>query len=171
MKDLAKETGIQYHFHMKLSRSGVFSILLALTFLFFIQEKVANAAVCVPTIEDQLGPFYKPNAPMRSSVGKGYVLQGIVRSSKDCGPLPGASIELWLAGPDGGYDDAHRATIVADKSGSYRFESNVPLAYYGRPPHVHLRVSAKGFVTLVTQHYPIAGKSDAVFDIVLVPSR
>lgn len=128
------------------------------------------AATCAPTEEDALGPFYKPNVPVRSSVGKGYVLQGVIRSSKDCGPVPGAVIELWLAGPDGGYDDAHRATIITDTSAAYRFESNDPPPYYGRPPHIHLRISAKGFKTLVTQHYPLAGKVNAVFDIVLLPS-
>ena len=136
-----------------------------------IPEKGAYAATCAPTEEDALGPFYKPNTPVRSSVGKGYVLHGVVRSSKDCGLVPGAVIELWLAGPDGGYDDTHRATIIADASGAYRFESNVPPPYYGRPPHIHLRVSAKGFKTLVTQHYPVSGKNSAVFDIIIVPSR
>ena len=136
-----------------------------------IPERSVYAATCAPTEEDALGPFYKPNAPVRSIVGKGYVLQGVVRSSKDCGLVPGAVIELWLAGPDGGYDDAHRATIIADASATYRFESSVPPPYYGRPPHIHLRVSAKGFKTLVTQHYPLSGKKEAVFDIVLVPSR
>jgi protocatechuate 3,4-dioxygenase beta subunit len=80
-------------------------------------------------------------------------------------------VELWLAGPKGEYDDAHRATIIADASGAYRFESNAPPPYYGRPPHIHLQVSAKGFSTLVTQHYPAARTKEAVFDIVLVPSR
>jgi len=80
-------------------------------------------------------------------------------------------IELWLAGPDGGYDDAHRATVDAGATGVYSFESNVPPPYYGRPAHIHLRVSAKGFVTLVTQHYPLSDKTEAVFDIVLVPAR
>lgn len=130
----------------------------------------SHAAVCKPTGSDMLGPFYKPNAPLRSSVGTGYVLRGTIRSSKDCAAIPGAVIEFWLAGPDGEYDDAHRATIVVDASGYYRFESTVPKPYYGRPPHIHLRVSAKGFKTLVTQHYPDAGKTEAVFDLVLVPS-
>jgi protocatechuate 3,4-dioxygenase beta subunit len=136
-----------------------------------IPEKGAYAATCAPTEEDALGPFYKPNTPVRSSVGKGYVLQGVVRSAKDCAPVHGAVIELWLARPGSEYDDAHRARVVADVTGAYRFESNVPPPYYGRPPHIHLRVSAKGFVTLVTQHYPLAGRVNAVFDIVLVPSR
>jgi len=136
-----------------------------------IQERTAYAAACVPTDEDALGPFYKPGAPIRSSVGKGYVLQGVVRSSKDCAAIPGAILELWLAGPDGGYDDAHRAALVADASGAYRFGSNLPPPYSGRPPHIHLRVSAKGFATLITQHYPVSDKNTAVFDIVIVPSR
>lgn len=131
----------------------------------------AGAAACPPTEADLLGPFYKPGAPVRASVGKGYVLQGVVRSAGDCGPVPGARIELWLAGPDGEYDDAYRATIITDASASYRFESFIPPRYYGRPPHIHLRVSAKGFKTLVTQHYASDGTANAVFDIVLVPAK
>jgi protocatechuate 3,4-dioxygenase beta subunit len=129
------------------------------------------AATCTPTEPDMLGPFYKPDAPVRSSVGKGHVLKGVVRSSADCSPIPGAVLELWLAAPDGEYDDAHRATIIAEASGAYRFESSVPPTYYGRPPHIHLRVSAKGFKTLVTQHYPEYGKTEEVFDLVLVSAR
>jgi hypothetical protein len=127
------------------------------------------AAACTPTAEDMMGPFYKPDAPVRESVGKGYNLHGVVRSSSDCAPVPGAVIELWLAGPEHEYDDAHRATVIADRAGVYRFESNLPQSIEGRPPHIHLRVSAKGFKTLVTQHYPAAGSIDAVFDVVLVP--
>jgi protocatechuate 3,4-dioxygenase beta subunit len=130
----------------------------------------SQAAACKATEPDMLGPFYKPNAPIRSSVGTGYALQGTVRSSKDCAPVPGAIIEFWLAGPDGEYDDAHRATVIADASGSYRFESNVPQPVVGRPPHIHVRVSARGFKTLVTQHYQESGKRAAVFDLVMVPS-
>ena len=142
---------------------------MAISFL-GTSEKCVNAASCAPTEEDALGPFYKPNSPIRSSVGKGYILQGVVRSSKDCATVPGAMIEFWLAGPDGGYDDAHRATIVTGVSGAYRFESNSPPPYDGRPPHIHVRVSAKGYVTLVTQHYPIAGRNDNLFDVILSPA-
>jgi len=104
-------------------------------------------------------------------VGKGYLLQGTIRSSANCSPVPSAIVELWLAGPNGEYDDAHRATVVADASGAYRFESNIPTPYYGRPAHIHLRVSAPDFATLVTQHYPVVGRNDARFDVVLIPSH
>ena len=128
-------------------------------------------AACHPTPEDALGPFYKPNAPMRSSIGQGYVLTGTVRSSKDCSAIEGARIEFWLADPNGRYDDDHRATLLSGKSGLYRFESNFPPPYSGRPSHVHIRVSAQGYKTLVTQHYPGRGRTEGEFDLVLIPSE
>ena len=126
---------------------------------------------CQPTPSDYLGPFYKAGAPVRSSVGKGYDLMGWVMSSATCAPIPHARLELWLANPDGSYDDDHRATIMADETGEYKFESNFPPGYFGRPPHIHIRISAEGFKTLVTQHYPAHGQATGDFDIVLVPKR
>jgi catechol 1,2-dioxygenase len=101
-------------------------------------------------------------------VGTGYVLSGRVRAARTCRAIPRARIELWLVNPQGEYDDAHRATIVAGRRGGYRFESNKPPSYESRPPHIHIRVTARGFRTLVTQHYPKAGRSSAVFNLVLV---
>ncbi len=126
---------------------------------------------CEPTPADYLGPFYKANAPVRSSVGKGYHLTGMVISSEDCTPIAKAAIELWLTGPDGNYDDDHRATLYSSDSGQYRFESNFPPGYSGRPPHIHIRVSANGFKTLATQHYPSVGHEAGEFDLVLVPVK
>ena len=123
-----------------------------------------------PTPSDALGPFYKPGAPLRSSVGQGYVLSGRVLSARDGSALPGAVLELWLAGPDGDYADDYWASILADAEGRYRFTSHVPGPYAGRPPHLHLRVSAAGHETLVTQHYPQRGRREATFDLVL-PAR
>ena len=70
-----------------------------ITWLFFftlltLLPLSAEAASCVPTEEDALGPFYSPGAPVRQAVGTGYVLQGTVRSAKDCAPLAGAVVEL-----------------------------------------------------------------------------
>ena len=151
-------------------RNPVYKMLIGMTLLLALAAELP-AAECKPTGRDMLGPFYEPNAPLRSSVGKGYVLQGIVRSAKDCGPVAKATIEFWLAGPDGEYDDAHRATVRTDASGAYRFESNLPGPYAFRPPHIHVRVSAEGLKTLVTQHYPEPGKTVAEFDLVLIPAR
>ena len=110
-------------------------------------------ADCKPTTPDMLGPFYEPDAPVRTSVGSGYVLSGNVLAADECKPIRNARIEFWLANPRGEYDDAHRATVLADQRGEYRFKSNMPVSYGGRPPHIHVRVTAPGYEELVTQHY------------------
>ena len=125
-------------------------------------------ANCKPTQPDMLGPFYEPGAPVRTSVGSGYVLSGAVLATEECEPISKARIEFWLANPRGDYDDAHRATVFAGQRGEYRFESNVPVSYGGRPPHIHVRVTAPGYEELVTQHYPERGQRKANFDLVLV---
>jgi protocatechuate 3,4-dioxygenase beta subunit len=132
---------------------------------------LASATQCKPTRPDSLGPFYKPDAPQRISVGSGYRLDGVVRSAATCSPIAGARIELWLAGPDGAYDDDYRATVYASDKGEYGFESHPPPAYHGRPPHIHIRVSAAGFKTLATQHYPSVGRPRGNFDLVLMPLK
>jgi protocatechuate 3,4-dioxygenase beta subunit len=125
--------------------------------------------MCEPTPTDYLGPFYKAGAPVRTSVGNGYELRGVVKSAENCAPIAQAIIELWLAGPNGRYDDDHRATLYSDEFGEYRFKSNYPPGYSGRPPHIHIRVSAKGFQALATQHYPAKGQTEGYFDLVLMP--
>jgi len=124
---------------------------------------------CEPTPADALGPFYVPGAPVRDQVGEGYSLSGIVRSSADCRPIAGAQIELWLAGPDGVYTDQYRAAVISGEDGAYHFLSHSPPAYGGRPPHIHILVSAPGYQVLVTQHYPDPGVTQAEFDLVLLP--
>jgi catechol 1,2-dioxygenase len=123
---------------------------------------------CKPTQPDMLGPFYEPGAPVRASVGSGYVHSGAVQAANECRPICKARIEFWLANPRGDYDDAHRATVFAGERGRYRLESNVPVSYGGRPPHIHVRVRAPGYEELVTQHYPQRGQRKANFDLVLV---
>ncbi len=125
---------------------------------------------CAPTPPDALGLFYRPGAPVRTRVGQGHVLRGVVRSSADCSPIAGAQIEFWLAGPDGRYADAYRAMVFSGPDGAYRFESHFPLAYSGRPPHIHIRVTAPGYQTLVTQHNPQPGQTEGTFDLVLIPA-
>jgi protocatechuate 3,4-dioxygenase beta subunit len=117
-----------------------------------------RSADCKPTQPDMLGPFYEPGAPVRTSVGRGYVLSGAVLGAEECKPIPNARIEFWLANSRGDYDDAHQATLFAGERGEYRFKSNVPVSYGGRPPHIHVRVRAPGFEELVTQHYPERGQ-------------
>jgi catechol 1,2-dioxygenase len=124
-------------------------------------------ANCKPTQPDMLGPFYEPGAPVRTSVGSGYVLSGAVLAAEECKPIPEAHMEFWLANPMGDYDDAHRATVLAGERGEYRFKSNVPVSYGGRPPHIHVRVRVPGYEELITQHYPERGQRKANFDLAL----
>ena len=154
---------VRYHQYM---RAIYFRIFICLSIAL---SGTAHGLTCAPTEPDALGPFYQPDAPVRSHVGKGYVLTGTVKSTAECMPIPNAKIEIWMAGPDGEYADAYRATLFSDSSGAFRFESHIPPPYYGRRQHIHILVSAAGFRTLVTQHYPEKGKTAAVFDLVIMP--
>jgi hypothetical protein len=56
-------------------------LLLAIILLAALVGSVESATKCPPTKPDSLGPFYKPDAPMRNVIGIGYVLQGTVLSA------------------------------------------------------------------------------------------
>lgn len=139
-------------------------------FLLLMSAGLSGAATnCPPTKPDSLGPYYKPDAPIRSVLGTGYILTGTVRSAADCSIVPDARIEVWQVGPDGEYADAYRATLISDASGKYRLQTVRPPRYsLWRPPHIHIRVEAPGFETLVTQHYPEKEAAEGAFDLVLV---
>lgn len=123
---------------------------------------------CPPTRADMEGPFYKPDAPRRDATGKGLSVTGAVKSAGSCAPLPGARVEWWQANPGGAYDDAHRGSLVAGARGSYRFETDFPPPYSGRPSHIHFKASAPGHRALTTQLYPRAGQTAVTFDLVLI---
>ena len=140
----------------------LFAVALALVTPAFAQP------ACAPTRPDQLGPFYVAGAPERERTGQGLVVTGVVRSAAGCAPLPAARIEWWSLNAKAEYDDAHRATQTAGADGRYRYETNVPPPYPGRPPHVHVRVTAPGHRVLVTQLYPKPGQTSISADFVLV---
>ena len=125
---------------------------------------------CEPTAEDEMGPFYFPDAPLRNRVGSGYLLMGTVKAATDCSPIPAARIELWMTGPDGRYGDAWRATLFSAENGNYYFVSHSPTDYGNRRPHIHIRVTAEGFAPLVTQHDPLDNAGEGLFNLVLIPS-
>ncbi len=147
----------------------LFLSCLLLSFLSACDRQLIPAQNCKPTPYDEIGPFYRPGAPVRGRVGTGYVLSGQVLSVTGCKPLPNSRLEFWLVNPAGQYDDAHRATVSADRQGAYRFESNRPTDYVGRLPHIHMMVSAEGHEQLITQHYPQPDESEAKFNLVLAP--
>jgi len=96
-------------------------------------------------------------------------ISGIVRSASDCHALEGARIEWWSANAHGDYDAAHRAMQQASVDGQYHYTTDFPGRYPGRPPHLHVRVTAPGHRTLVTQVYPQQAQTALSVDLVLVP--
>lgn len=146
---------------------------LSLLALIGIGTSTASASeslyMCQPTLEDEEGPLYRPNAAVRNEVGKGYLVMGTVKSAADCKPLINARIEVWMAGPEGHYGDHWRATLFSDQNGNYYFRSHVPPNYGTGRAHIHIKAFGDGYKTLTTQHYPAANAGEAIFDLVLVP--
>jgi len=140
----------------------------ALILLAALSARAQGQPACAPTRPDMLGPFYEPNAPERSVTGRGLTVTGRVSAAKGCAPLPAARIEWWSAGPRGDYDAEHRAAQRADAAGRYRYETDFPGRYPGRPLHIHVRVTAPGHRPLVTQLYPRPGQAHIDMDFVLV---
>jgi protocatechuate 3,4-dioxygenase beta subunit len=140
---------------------------IVLTVMLLSAWSAAAVGKCPPTPQDEIGPFYRPNAPLRSKIGSGYVLEGTVRSAATCRPVPGARIEFWQAGPSGEYGDAWRATVISDKKGRYRLETSVPPPYARRPAHIHILVDRRGYAGLITQHYPATGQRRVTFDLIM----
>lgn len=125
--------------------------------------------------------------------GEPCYLTGSVRSV-DGEPVPGALIEVWQSDEDGRYDVQYanlnemrgRGRLRADERGGYRFWSVRPQAYpipddgpVGdlldaagrgpmRPAHVHFKVSAPGYRTLITHVFAAGDEyldADAVFGV------
>jgi protocatechuate 3,4-dioxygenase beta subunit len=134
------------------------------------EADVLAAPPCRPTRADVEGPFYVPGAPIRTSTGKGLVIRGRLLGAPDCLPLVGGRIEWWQTDRRGRYDDAHRGSQNVDPDGVYRFETDLPGVYPGRPPHIHFKAFAPGYRTLTTQLYVRGGETEVGFDIVLAPA-
>jgi protocatechuate 3,4-dioxygenase beta subunit len=141
--------------------------MLALS-LVFSAAAAAQPSSCAPTKADMLGPFYKADAPERGVTGHGLVVSGTVRSTRGCATLPGARLEWWSADAGGEYHDELRATQRTGDDGAFRYETVAPGRYPGRPPHLHVKISAPGHRTLVTQLYPRDGQRTITTDFVLV---
>jgi len=117
---------------------------------------------CAPTTADAQGPYYLAGAPAIVDLagrepGTAIALSGIV-ADVDCEPIANAQVEVWQADAEGDYhDDRLRATLRCNALGAYAFTSIMPGRYLQatglRPAHLHFRVTAPGFRSLVTQIY------------------
>ena len=128
-----------------------------------------GAGGCTPTLSDAAGPFGRGSPPVRSTIGTGHVLTGIVLSSVDCRPLARARVELWQANRNGRYTRAGSATVIADRAGRFRLQGPYPPAYEGREAHIHIRVNANGHEPLLTRYVPARGASRGTVRLVLEP--
>lgn len=124
--------------------------------------EVVEPRECLPTRPDALGPFYEEGTPAITDLSGTEAGTRIAMSGQvldvECRPIAGASIEVWQADDGGDYhDDRLRGTLTADGDGRFAFTSIMPGRYAQatglRPAHLHYRVSASGYRTIVTQIY------------------
>ncbi|KAI2471641.1 aromatic compound dioxygenase [Annulohypoxylon bovei var. microspora] len=156
-----------------------------------------------------LGPFYRADAPILPngssivSPASGWYAQaapmrahvsGRVLAASTGKPIPGAVVDVWLAGPNGLYeqqDDSQpdmnlRGRFRTDDQGRYDLYCLRPTAYpvpsdgpagrlLGlldrhpfRPAHIHFIVGAPGYRTLTTQVFDVEDgyvENDSVFAV------
>jgi protocatechuate 3,4-dioxygenase beta subunit len=124
------------------------------------------------------GPFYPREFPAdddndlvsvkgRPGIAKGelLLLAGAVVDASGT-PVAGARVEIWQCNAAGRYhhpgdrsdaplDPAFQGwgQFATGADGAYRFRTIKPVPYPGRTPHIHFRVSGRGFQELVTQMY------------------
>jgi protocatechuate 3,4-dioxygenase beta subunit len=123
---------------------------------------------CRPTPSDSFGPFGRGSPPLRSSIGSGHVLTGVVLSALDCKPLARARVELWQAGRNGRYTRATSATVLTDAAGRFRFQGPPP-GRYSSEPHIHLRVVAPVHEILLARYVVRGASRRGVVRLVLTP--
>jgi protocatechuate 3,4-dioxygenase beta subunit len=125
---------------------------------------------CPPTPTDAFGPFGRGTPPQRAKIGSGHVLTGVILSSIDCRPLARARVELWQANRNGDYTRASSASVLTDRNGRFRFEGPHPPSYSGGPPHIHLRIFARGHEPLLTRYIVRRGARRGSVRLVLRPA-
>ena len=121
------------------------------------------------TTSDILGPFYRPEGPIRNNlvitgeIGEIVELLGKIKHQDCITPYKKAKVELWHCDGNGVYDNTspdfkYRGTTFSDENGNYSFQTILPVAYdvgngQIRPAHFHMMITAEGYQPLVTQLY------------------
>jgi protocatechuate 3,4-dioxygenase beta subunit len=120
------------------------------------------------TTSDILGPFYRPDSPLRNNLvisgekGEPIELSGIIKHDDCTTPYKNAKVELWHCDGNGKYDNEstefkYRGTVYTDNKGRYTFNTILPVPYGEgnnfRPAHFHMMITAEGYQPLVTQLY------------------
>ncbi len=121
------------------------------------------------TTSDILGPFYRPDGPVRNNLvikgekGELVELLGKIKHHDCTTPYKNAKVELWHCDGNGVYDNSspefkYRGTTFSDEKGNYSFQTVLPVSYNVgngqiRPAHFHMMITAEGYQPLVTQLY------------------
>ena len=144
---------------------------------------VASAGELTKTPSQTEGPFYPTVAQKdkdfdlskvegRDGTAKGEIIEikGSVYDTEG-NPVEGASVDIWQANAAGRYSHPHDsnsapldpdfqgwAIVPSGKEGEFKFRSIKPGAYpatknWNRPPHIHFKVTKKGYHELTTQMY------------------
>ena len=123
------------------------------------------------TTTDILGPFYRPNAPIRTNInppdysGPQFHLSGSVYREDGKTPFSNCLVEIWQCDEYKVYDNTtdefrYRGSQRVGKNGKYHFVTVHPIPYpidaagaVYRPAHIHMRISGDGQQDLITQIY------------------
>ncbi len=130
-----------------------------------------------PTTPDDPGPFYLAGAPVRTLLCEvpAIRLVGFVLDTQG-GPVAGATLDFWHAGPEGAYttaaEDDYRGVQTAGEQGEYLVLTDHPGGYEigegeHRAAHFHVKVTAAGFRPLTTAlyfHDDVRNLADAWYD-------
>ena len=150
------------------------------------------------------GPFYPitpqkdQDADLTQVVGKSGVAKGVIIEvygqvlDTDLNPVEEVTIDLWQANSFGKYHHPHDtnpapidehfqawAILQSGREGRYRFRTVIPGAYpvshsHTRTPHIHFKISKKGYDSLLTQMYfpdHALNEQDGLFRRKSVPER
>ena len=159
----------------KFIQTSVYGSFLAL----FSKDSLARTV----TPAEVEGPFYPVtpqkdkdfdltsiNGLERTAKGQLVFIQGKV-VDKNSNPIEDATVDIWQANAAGRYRHPHDANpapldpgfqgwaiVQSGKKGSFKFKTIVPGAYpvnkdWVRPPHIHFKVSKRGYSELTTQMY------------------
>jgi protocatechuate 3,4-dioxygenase, beta subunit len=126
------------------------------------------------------GPFYPDqqlqdadadllkNGNVAYTSGQPAWVSGVV-SDLDGKPVSGAIVEIWQCDSQGVYRHSRSSgtapmafqgfgKVQVGADGRYRFRTIKPVAYVGRPPHIHMKIKLANRELLTTQMY-VAGEA------------
>ena len=121
---------------------------------------------CKPTESNPGGTNnYIPNAPAAESLGRGFVITGVVRAAKGCRRLENVRVQVWLATETGGEQD-NRASVRTDENGRYRIETARTVPQFGEP-NIHVGYDDEEYGAVFIRRVVDLDDKRAVVDLTL----